>query len=95
MPVKSGREYIERINNNPPDVWITGEQVNGSISEHKALKRDLWLTSFDVRHAACRRIESNNGIILVLDRRSGRFILQAAENKERSCAAQANDASMG
>ncbi|WP_028545484.1 4-hydroxyphenylacetate 3-monooxygenase, oxygenase component [Paenibacillus taiwanensis] len=38
MPVKSGSEYIERINQNLPDVWIGGERVQGPISEHKAFK---------------------------------------------------------
>lgn len=38
MPAKSGREYIERINNNLPDIWIAGERVYGAVSEHKAFK---------------------------------------------------------
>lgn len=38
MPVKSGKEYIERINNNLPDVRIAGRKVSGDISEHEAFK---------------------------------------------------------
>lgn len=38
MPVKNGMEYIERINNKLPDVWIAGERVRGAISEHVAFK---------------------------------------------------------
>lgn len=53
MPVKNGSEYIERINNNSPDVWIAGEQVQGAISEHKAFK-GLMATQasmYDMQHA--------------------------------------------
>lgn len=38
MPVKSGKEYIERINNNLPDVRIAGRKIHGKISEHEAFK---------------------------------------------------------
>ncbi|MCY9666731.1 4-hydroxyphenylacetate 3-monooxygenase, oxygenase component [Paenibacillus alginolyticus] len=38
MPAKNGSQYIERINNNLPNVWLAGEQVKGAISEHKAFK---------------------------------------------------------
>ncbi|BBH20098.1 putative 4-hydroxyphenylacetate 3-monooxygenase [Paenibacillus baekrokdamisoli] len=38
MPVKNGKQYIERINKHLPDVRIAGEQVKGAISEHKAFK---------------------------------------------------------
>ncbi|MDK8180342.1 4-hydroxyphenylacetate 3-monooxygenase, oxygenase component [Paenibacillus sp. UMB4589-SE434] len=53
MPVKTGSEYIERINQNLPDVWIAGERVQRPISEHKAFK-GLMATQasmYDMQHA--------------------------------------------
>ncbi|MFD0825801.1 4-hydroxyphenylacetate 3-monooxygenase, oxygenase component [Neobacillus sp. M.A.Huq-85] len=36
MPAISGKEYIDRINHNPAEIWIEGKQVSGNISEHPA-----------------------------------------------------------
>ncbi|MFD2615350.1 4-hydroxyphenylacetate 3-monooxygenase, oxygenase component [Paenibacillus gansuensis] len=38
MAVKSGTEYIRRIDSYPPDVRITGGQIHGPLSEHPAFK---------------------------------------------------------
>jgi 4-hydroxyphenylacetate 3-monooxygenase len=38
MPAKTGKQYIERIDNAQSVVWIHGEQVKGKISEHPAFK---------------------------------------------------------
>ncbi len=38
MGLISGQQYIDRINNLHPEIWIDGEQVKGKLSEHPALK---------------------------------------------------------
>ena len=38
MPAKTGKQYIERVDNAQANVWINGEQVKGKISEHPAFK---------------------------------------------------------
>lgn len=38
MGVKTGKEYIERVDKAKADVWINGEQVKGNISNHPAFK---------------------------------------------------------
>ncbi|WP_257348355.1 4-hydroxyphenylacetate 3-monooxygenase, oxygenase component [Pseudalkalibacillus decolorationis] len=38
MGLISGQQYIERINNLQPELWIDGERVTGKLSEHPALK---------------------------------------------------------
>ncbi|MFC5448571.1 4-hydroxyphenylacetate 3-hydroxylase family protein [Paenibacillus aestuarii] len=38
MPMKNGGQYTERINNNMAHVWLSGEQVKGPLSEHRAFK---------------------------------------------------------
>ncbi|MVO98374.1 4-hydroxyphenylacetate 3-monooxygenase, oxygenase component [Paenibacillus lutrae] len=38
MPIKNGEQYLQRIDDNLPDIRIAGEQVEGKISEHKAFK---------------------------------------------------------
>lgn len=38
MALISGQQYIDRINNLKPEIWIDGEQVKGNFSEHPALK---------------------------------------------------------
>ncbi|GIM46910.1 4-hydroxyphenylacetate 3-monooxygenase oxygenase component [Collibacillus ludicampi] len=38
MPAKTGKQYIERVDNAHSVVWIHGEQVKGKISEHPAFK---------------------------------------------------------
>ena len=36
MPVKSGSEYIARLNLHTPEVWIQGDRIEGEISAHPA-----------------------------------------------------------
>lgn len=38
MPAKTGKEYIERVDNARANVWIEGEQIQGKVSEHPAFK---------------------------------------------------------
>ncbi len=38
MGAKTGKEYIERVNQAKANVWINGKQVEGDISEHPAFK---------------------------------------------------------
>src|SRR3954451_3337111 len=38
MPVITGRQYIQRIDQLKTDVWVNGNPVNGNISEHPAFK---------------------------------------------------------
>jgi 4-hydroxyphenylacetate 3-monooxygenase len=38
MPAKSGKQYIERVDQAQANVWINGEQVKGKVSEHPAFK---------------------------------------------------------
>ena len=38
MPVKSGKQYIERINAQTVPCWYKGELVTGKRSEHLAFK---------------------------------------------------------
>jgi 4-hydroxyphenylacetate 3-monooxygenase len=38
MPAKTGKQYIERVDNAQANVWIDGKQVKGKISEHPAFK---------------------------------------------------------
>lgn len=38
MPAKTGKEYIERVNQANTNVWIDGKRVEGNISEHSAFK---------------------------------------------------------
>jgi len=38
VPAKTGKQYIERVDNAQANVWINGEQVKGKISEHPAFK---------------------------------------------------------
>ncbi|WP_338781166.1 4-hydroxyphenylacetate 3-monooxygenase, oxygenase component [Metabacillus sp. FJAT-52054] len=38
MPAKTGKQYIERVDKAQAEIWIDGEQVKGSISEHPAFK---------------------------------------------------------
>lgn len=54
MSVKTGDQYIERINTNLPDVRIAGERVKDNISEHKAFKGLMatQATMYDMQHDA-------------------------------------------
>jgi len=36
MPAKTGKQYIDRVDQAQANVWINGEQVKGKISEHPA-----------------------------------------------------------
>jgi len=38
MPAKTGKEYIDRVNQAQANVWIDGKQVKGKVSEHPAFK---------------------------------------------------------
>lgn len=38
MPAKTGKQYIERVDQAQVNVWIDGKQVKGKISEHPAFK---------------------------------------------------------
>ena len=38
MPAKTGKQYIDRVDQAQANVWINGEQVKGKISEHPAFK---------------------------------------------------------
>ncbi|MCF6136329.1 4-hydroxyphenylacetate 3-monooxygenase, oxygenase component [Pseudalkalibacillus berkeleyi] len=38
MALISGQQYIDRINQLKPEIWIEGKQVTGKLSEHPALK---------------------------------------------------------
>ncbi|MGM7700322.1 4-hydroxyphenylacetate 3-monooxygenase, oxygenase component [Pseudalkalibacillus sp. Hm43] len=38
MALISGQQYIDRINELKPEIWVDGKQVSGKLSEHPALK---------------------------------------------------------
>ncbi|KKB34236.1 4-hydroxyphenylacetate 3-monooxygenase, oxygenase component [Bacillus thermotolerans] len=38
MPAKTGKEYIERVDQAQANVWVNGEQVKGKFSEHPVFK---------------------------------------------------------
>ncbi|MCP3028210.1 4-hydroxyphenylacetate 3-monooxygenase, oxygenase component [Halobacillus sp. A5] len=38
MSIITGSEYLERINKLNSEIWISGEKVNGAVSEHAAFK---------------------------------------------------------
>ena len=38
MALISGQQYLDRIDQLKPEIWIGGEQVKGKLSEHPALK---------------------------------------------------------
>ena len=38
MPIRSGKEYIEKMDRLQSEIWIDGEKVKGKISEHRAFK---------------------------------------------------------
>ena len=38
MGAKTGKEYIDRVDQAQANVWINGKQVTGKISEHDAFK---------------------------------------------------------
>ncbi|MGP0584803.1 4-hydroxyphenylacetate 3-hydroxylase family protein [Paenibacillus timonensis] len=38
MPIKNGKQYIERINRQRLQLWYNGERVNGPLSEHPAFR---------------------------------------------------------
>lgn len=52
MGAKTGKEYIERVNQAKANVWINGKQVEGDISEHPAFKGVMKSQAelYDVQH---------------------------------------------
>ena len=38
MPAKTGKQYIERVDNAKANVWIDGKRITGKISEHPAFR---------------------------------------------------------
>ncbi|WP_282935852.1 4-hydroxyphenylacetate 3-monooxygenase, oxygenase component [Paenibacillus sp. RC67] len=36
MPIKNGKQYVDRLNNSNPHVWVRGKRVSGSVSSHPA-----------------------------------------------------------
>ena len=38
MPIRSGSEYIDKIDCMQSEIWVDGKKVNGKISEHQAFK---------------------------------------------------------
>ncbi|GIO55170.1 4-hydroxyphenylacetate 3-monooxygenase, oxygenase component [Paenibacillus cineris] len=38
MPVKNGKEYIERIDQAQPEVWLRGKKIQGKLSDHAAFR---------------------------------------------------------
>lgn len=38
MPIKTGRQYIERINRQKINIWYKGSQIEGPLSEHPAFQ---------------------------------------------------------
>jgi len=57
MPIKNGRQYKERIDNNMAQVWLSGEQVKSPISEHKAFK-GLMATQSSMYDMQCEEVWS-------------------------------------
>lgn len=52
MPVKNGRQYIERIDRQRINLWYQGERVSGPLSEHPAF-RGLIRTQADLYDLQC------------------------------------------
>ncbi|PEU08235.1 4-hydroxyphenylacetate 3-hydroxylase N-terminal domain-containing protein, partial [Bacillus sp. AFS019443] len=52
MPAKTGKEYIERVDQANANVWIDGKRVEGKISEHPAFKGVMKTQSelYDMQH---------------------------------------------
>ena len=38
MPARTGKEFIDRLNNSQRDIQIQGERVTRNLAEHPALK---------------------------------------------------------
>lgn len=58
MPAKTGKEYIERVDQAQANVWINGEQVKGKISEHPAFKGVMKTQAelYDMQHDPKKKI---------------------------------------
>ncbi|MFK2827281.1 4-hydroxyphenylacetate 3-monooxygenase, oxygenase component [Bacillus sp. B190/17] len=57
MPAKTGKEYIERVDQAQANVWINGEQVTGKISEHAAFKGVMKTQAelYDMQHDPAKK----------------------------------------
>jgi 4-hydroxyphenylacetate 3-monooxygenase len=38
VPAKNGKQFMDRINNAKPSVWLRGEQLGGRLSDHSAFR---------------------------------------------------------
>ena len=57
MGAKTGKEYIDRVNQAQANVWINGKQVTGNISEHPAFKGVMQSQAelYDLQHKPGKR----------------------------------------
>lgn len=57
MPAKTGKQYIERVDQAQANVWINGEQVKGKVSEHPAFKGVMKSQAemYDMQHDPAKR----------------------------------------
>lgn len=57
LGAKTGKEYIDRVNQAQANVWINGKQVTGNISEHDAFKGVMKSQAelYDLQHQPGKR----------------------------------------
>lgn len=57
MAAKTGKQYIERVDQAQANVWINGEQVKGKISEHAAFKGVMKTQGelYDLQHDSAKK----------------------------------------
>ncbi|WP_028552813.1 4-hydroxyphenylacetate 3-monooxygenase, oxygenase component [Paenibacillus sp. UNC451MF] len=38
MPIKNGKQYVDRLNKSNPHIWVQGKRVDGPVSSHPAFR---------------------------------------------------------
>ena len=57
MPAKTGKQYIDRVDEAQANVWINGEQIKGKASEHPAFKGVMKTQAelYDMQHDPAKK----------------------------------------
>ena len=95
MPARKGKDYINRIDQLQPNLWIDGKPVKHKISEHAAFKGIMKSQAalYDMQH-----VTSLKEIMTYLSPTTGQrvgCVLFTAENNRGPCEKTSDDSTMG